>query len=47
MAFHTYTCYGRYLKDHIEKYKVFQSFGLRGDTGRAGLESLRPSLKGL
>eukprot|EP00435_Cladocopium_sp_Y103_P066790 s244_g29.t1 len=24
VAFHTYTCYGRYLKDHIEMYKIFQ-----------------------
>lgn len=24
VAFHTYTCFGRYLKDHIEMYKIFQ-----------------------
>lgn len=24
VAFHSYTCYGRYLKDHIEMYKVFK-----------------------
>lgn len=23
VAFHTYTCHGKYLKDHIEQYKVF------------------------
>ncbi|CAE7368861.1 asl1 [Symbiodinium necroappetens] len=23
VAFHTYTCHGKYLKDHIELYKVF------------------------
>lgn len=24
IAFHSYTCYGRWLKDHIQKYKVFK-----------------------